>query len=163
MLLTISMAGRDGVRASDLGYLLHKHPDRVQEFAQSFGTATVFYPEAGDDRCTAALLLEVDPIRLARSRGRNAPDFSLGQYVNDRPYAASSLLAVALAGVFSTARSGRCDPARPWPTARSRSTDRAAGAAVPRRPGARASAVRAARLDRCAPPRSRWTRASRVG
>ena len=109
MLLTISMAGSDGVPASDLGYLLHKHPDRVQEFAQSFGTATVFYPESGDERCTAALMIEVDPIRLARSRGRNAPDFSLAHYVNDRPYAASSLLAVALAGVFGTARSGRCD------------------------------------------------------
>lgn len=63
--------------ATDLGYLLHKHPDRVQEFEQSFGTATVFYPEAGEDRCTVALTLEIDPIRLARSRARDAPDFSL--------------------------------------------------------------------------------------
>ena len=95
--------------ATDLGYLLHKHPDRVQEFRQSFGTATVFYPEASEDRCTVALLLDVDPVRLARSRARNAPDFSLAQYVNDRSYAASSLLGVAMADVFSTARSGRCD------------------------------------------------------
>ena len=94
--------------ATDLGYLLHKHPDRVQEFEQSFGTATVFYPEAGEDRCTVALTLEIDPIRLARSRARDAPDFSLAQYVNDRSYAASSLLGVAMADVFSTARSGRC-------------------------------------------------------
>ncbi len=94
--------------ATDLGYLLHKHPDRVQEFTQSFGTATVFYPEATEDRCTVALTLEIDPIRLARSRARNAPDFSLAQYVNDRSYAASSLLGVAMADVFSTARSGRC-------------------------------------------------------
>jgi 3' terminal RNA ribose 2'-O-methyltransferase Hen1 len=92
----------------DLGHLLHKHPDRVQQFTQSFGSATVFYPEATEERCTAALLLEVDPIRLARRRART-PDFSLAQYVNDRPYAASSLLGVALADVFSTARSGRCD------------------------------------------------------
>ncbi|GAA4559642.1 3' terminal RNA ribose 2'-O-methyltransferase Hen1 [Planotetraspora kaengkrachanensis] len=94
--------------ATDLGFLLHKHPDRVQEFGQSFGTARVLYPEASEHRCTAALLLEVDPVRLVRSRGKSSPDFSLGQYVNDRPYAASSLLAVALADVFRTARTGRC-------------------------------------------------------
>jgi len=105
VLLTISTT-RDP--ATDLGYLLHKHPDRVQEFTQSFGVATVFYPEATAGRCTAALLLDVDPIRLARGRARNSPDFSLAQYVNDRSYAASSLLAVALADVFSTARAGRC-------------------------------------------------------
>lgn len=93
--------------ATDLGFLLHKHPDRVQHFEQSFGTATVFYPEANDHKCTVALMLDVDPVRLARSRGKDSPDFSLAQYVNDRPYAASSLLAVALAKVFSTARSGR--------------------------------------------------------
>ncbi|GLW07728.1 3' terminal RNA ribose 2'-O-methyltransferase Hen1 [Microtetraspora sp. NBRC 13810] len=109
MLLTISTTARP---ATDLGYLLHKHPGRVQEFGQSFGTAHVFYPEAGEDRCTAALMLEIDPIRLVRTRGKSSPDFSLGQYVNDRPYAASSLLAVALADVFRTARAGRC-AARP--------------------------------------------------
>jgi 3' terminal RNA ribose 2'-O-methyltransferase Hen1 len=105
VLLTVSTTH---VPARDLGHLLHKHPDRVQTFTQSFGTATVLYPEATDERCTAALVLEVDPFALARRRGRT-PDFSLGQYVNDRPYAASSLLGVALADVFSTARSGRCD------------------------------------------------------
>jgi RNA repair, ligase-Pnkp-associating, region of Hen1 len=105
VLLTVSTTH---VRARDLGYLLHKHPDRVQHFTQSFGTAAVFHPEATDERCTAALFLEVDPVRLARRRQRT-PDFSLGRYVNDRPYAASSLLGVALADVFSTARSGRCD------------------------------------------------------
>jgi len=105
VLLTVSTTH---VPARDLGYLLHKHPDRVQHFTQSFGTATVVYPDATDERCTAALILDVDPVRLARRRGKT-PDFSLGQYVNDRPYAASSLLGVALADVFSTARSGRCD------------------------------------------------------
>lgn len=104
MLLTISTTHQP---ATDLGYLLHKHPDRVQEFSQSFGTARVFYPEASEERCTVALLLDVDPIKLARSR-KNSPDFSLAQYVNDRSYAASSLLSVAMAQVFSTARSGRC-------------------------------------------------------
>ena len=68
----------------------------------------MFYPEATDERCTVALLLDVDPIRLARGRARNSPDFSLAQYVNDRSYAASSLLGVALADVFGTARAGRC-------------------------------------------------------
>ena len=108
MLLTVSTTRSPAGPATDLGYLLHKHPDRVQSFPQSFGTATVFYPEATEERCTAAVLLEIDPIRLARTRGRDSPDFSLGQYVNDRPYAASSLLGVAVADVFSTARSGRC-------------------------------------------------------
>ncbi|WP_371784401.1 3' terminal RNA ribose 2'-O-methyltransferase Hen1 [Streptosporangium subroseum] len=106
MLLTISTTVRP---ATDLGFLLHKHPDRVQEFGQSYGTARVFYPEADEERCTAALMLDVDPVRLVRSRGRSTPDYTLGQYVNDRPYAASSLLAVALGDVFRTARTGRCD------------------------------------------------------
>ncbi len=106
VLLTVTTTQKP---ATDLGYLLHKHPERVQEFKQSFGTATVFYPEANEERCTVALMLDVDPIRLARSRGKNAPDFSLAQYVNDRSYAASSLLGVAMADVFSTARSGRCN------------------------------------------------------
>ncbi|HSE09532.1 MAG TPA: 3' terminal RNA ribose 2'-O-methyltransferase Hen1 [Nocardioidaceae bacterium] len=106
MLLTVSTTHQP---ATDLGFLLHKHPDRVQEFKQSFGTATVFYPEATDERCTVALMLDVDPIKLARGRARNSPDFSLAQYVNDRSYAASSLLGVAMADVFSTARSGRCN------------------------------------------------------
>jgi SAM-dependent methyltransferase len=95
--------------ATDLGFLLYKHPGKVQAFDQAYGTAHVFYPEADADRCTAALLLEVDPVRLVRTRGRTTPDFTLGQYVNDRPYAASSLLSSAMAGVFRTAMRGRCD------------------------------------------------------
>ncbi|WP_018656779.1 3' terminal RNA ribose 2'-O-methyltransferase Hen1 [Actinomadura flavalba] len=109
MLLTISTTAPP---ATDLGFLLHKHPDRVQRFDRAFGTAHVFFPDAAPERCTAALLLEVDPVGLVRTRARNTPDFSLGQYVNDRPYAASSLLASAMAGVFRTAMRGRCD-ARP--------------------------------------------------
>jgi 3' terminal RNA ribose 2'-O-methyltransferase Hen1 len=105
VLLTITTTH---VPATDLGFLLHKHPDRVQEFKQSFGVATVFYPEATHERCTVALLLDVDPVRLARGRAKKSPDFSLAQYVNDRSYAASSLLGVALADVFGTARAGRC-------------------------------------------------------
>ena len=105
MLLTITTTHRP---ATDLGYLLHKHPDRVQEFGQSFGTATVFYPVASEERCTAAVMLEVDPVRLARSRRKGSSDVSLSQYVNDRSYAASSLLGAAVAEIFSTARAGRC-------------------------------------------------------
>jgi 3' terminal RNA ribose 2'-O-methyltransferase Hen1 len=93
--------------ATDLGFLLHKHPGRVQSLRVASGTAHVFYPEAADERCTAALLLEVDPVGLVRGAGDG-----ITHYVNDRPYAASSLLAVALKGVFGTALTGRCD-ARP--------------------------------------------------
>nr|WP_269326484.1 3' terminal RNA ribose 2'-O-methyltransferase Hen1 [Kineosporia mesophila] len=105
-----STSDRDEAPATDLGYLLHKHPDRAQKFGLPVGTAHVFYPRADATTCTAALLLEVDPIALVRGRGSRPVDgFSLAQYVNDRPYAASSLLAVALGKVFKTAISGRCD------------------------------------------------------
>jgi 3' terminal RNA ribose 2'-O-methyltransferase Hen1 len=110
MLVTISTTMP---RASDLGFLLHKHPGRSQSFELPVGVAHVVWPEATDERSTVALLLEVDPIALVRRRGnRGSEGFSLGQYVNDRPYAASSMLAVALAKVFRTALTGRCD-ARP--------------------------------------------------
>jgi 3' terminal RNA ribose 2'-O-methyltransferase Hen1 len=119
MLLTITSTEAP---ATDLGFLLHKHPGRVQSFAVSAGQAHVFYPEAAEQRCTAALLLEVDPIGLARQhrggrRGTGPDGFSLAEYVNDRPYAASSMLAVALGRVFRTALNGRCE-ARPELAAR---------------------------------------------
>ena len=96
-----------------LGYLLHKHPDRLQTYPTSAGAAHVFYPEATPERCTAALLLEVDPIALVRGpAGHKHTDGELAQYVNDRPYAASSMLAVAIKEAFRTALTGRCD-ARP--------------------------------------------------
>lgn len=106
MLLTITTTAEP---ASDLGYLLHKHPDKVQRFSLAFGEAHVFYPEADLTRCTAALQVEVDPVKLVRGRPTG---FTLGQYVNDRPYAASSLLAVAIVQVFGSALNGRC-AARP--------------------------------------------------
>ncbi|MEV4923240.1 3' terminal RNA ribose 2'-O-methyltransferase Hen1 [Streptomyces roseoverticillatus] len=116
MFLTISTTGTAGSPATDLGFLLHKHPDKAQRFSTSHGTAHVLYPEAGAERCTAALLLEIDPVALvrrAKGKGRGgAPDSALAQYVNDRPYAASSLLAVAIGSVFSTALKGQCH-ARP--------------------------------------------------
>ena len=97
--------------ATDLGFLLHKHPDRVQRYDLSFGAAHVFYPEAGEARCTACLLVDVDPVELVRGKSR-AGGGLLDQYVNDRPYAASSFLSVAIGQVFSTALTGRC-AARP--------------------------------------------------
>ncbi len=90
MLLTLTLTRPP---ATDLGYLLHKHPERVQEFSLPFGAAHVFYPEASDERCTAALLLDVDPVGLIRRGVRFA---RLDQYVNDRPYVASSFVSVAL-------------------------------------------------------------------
>ncbi|MCZ6632427.1 MAG: 3' terminal RNA ribose 2'-O-methyltransferase Hen1 [bacterium] len=106
MLLTLTTTHKP---ATDLGYLLHKHPDRIQTFTLSFGQAHVFYPEATPDRCTAALLLDIDPIGLVRNR-RLPPGsaFALQQYVNDRPYVASSFLSVAIARIFGTALNGRC-------------------------------------------------------
>ncbi|MBL3669853.1 3' terminal RNA ribose 2'-O-methyltransferase Hen1 [Streptomyces sp. M2CJ-2] len=124
MFLTISTTGVPERPATDLGFLLHKHPGKAQAFSTSYGTAHVLYPEADAERCTAALLLEVDAVALVR-RGRGkgrggAPDAALAQYVNDRPYAASSLLAVALSAVFSSAMRGVCKarpelPGRPLP------------------------------------------------
>ncbi|MFE4177427.1 3' terminal RNA ribose 2'-O-methyltransferase Hen1 [Streptomyces sp. NPDC056909] len=112
MFLTISTTGTPERPATDLGFLLHKHPDRAQTFSTAHGTAHVLYPEASAERCTAALLLEIDPVALVRrSRGKGrggAPDAALAQYVNDRPYAASSLLAVALSTVFKSALRGVC-------------------------------------------------------
>jgi 3' terminal RNA ribose 2'-O-methyltransferase Hen1 len=91
------------VPATDLGYLLVKHPGRVHAFPVSTGTAYVCFPEATPERCTAALLLDVDPRRLTVREGRVPSAFTLGRYVNDRPYAASSLLAGALTRVFRSA------------------------------------------------------------
>jgi 3' terminal RNA ribose 2'-O-methyltransferase Hen1 len=95
-------------QATDLGYLLHKHPDRVHRFDLPFGQATVFYPEASDERCTASLHVQVDPLDLVRGRKGGEPSFPLEQYVNDRPYAATSFLSVAIARVYGTALAGRC-------------------------------------------------------
>ena len=103
MLLTIMTTYQP---ATDLGFLLHKHPERLQTFPLAFGQAHVFYPEAEPERCTAALLLDVDPIKLVRGPRGAA---SMEQYVNDRPYVASSFLSVAMAEVFRTAMQGRCD------------------------------------------------------
>ena len=104
MLLTVTTTHHP---ATDLGYLLHKHPERVQSFSLPFGAARVFYPEASEERCTAALLLDVDPVGLVR-RGRGVSNFALAEYVNDRPYVASSFLSVAMVTVFKSAMAGTC-------------------------------------------------------
>ena len=99
MLLTITTTHQP---ATDLGFLLMKHPDNVHSVELSFGSATLFYSEASEERCTAAITLEVDPVELVRGKGSTEE-----QYVNDRPYAASSLLSVALGRLLSTAMGGR--------------------------------------------------------
>ncbi|NLR77698.1 3' terminal RNA ribose 2'-O-methyltransferase Hen1 [Chitinophaga eiseniae] len=104
MLLTITTKRYP---ATDLGYLLHKHPAKVQTVTLTAGSAHIFYPEATDQSCTAALLLDIDPVRLVR--GNNGPaDFVLEQYVNDRPYVASSFMSAAIAQAYSSAMNGRC-------------------------------------------------------
>ena len=102
MILSITHTGEN---ATDLGYLLHKHPDNVFENNHWFGKTSVFYPVATEAQCTAALLLEVDPVNLVRGKQRS---FTLEQYVNDRPYVASSFLSVALGDAFRTAMNGNC-------------------------------------------------------
>lgn len=106
MLLTITTTYTN---ATDLGYLLHKHPNKFQSVSLSIGKAHIFYPESTTTRTTVALLLDIDPIELVRSaRNFTGKGFALGQYVNDRPYVASSFLSVAIAKAFSTAMNGRC-------------------------------------------------------
>jgi 3' terminal RNA ribose 2'-O-methyltransferase Hen1 len=100
MLLTITTTHSPAI---ELGYLLHKNPASFQTAKLPFGQAHVFFPEASDDRCTAAVLLDVDPVALVR----RSDGGSLRQYVNDRSYVASSLMSVALARLFGTAMGGR--------------------------------------------------------
>lgn len=104
MLLTITYEGQN---TQDLGFLLHKNPDRAQEFELSYGKAYVFYPEVSYARTTAALLLDIDPIDLARGK-LGSKDGGLFDYVNDRPYASTSFMSSAIARVFNTAMAGKC-------------------------------------------------------
>src|SRR5712691_278152 len=104
MLLTIRTTHQP---ATDLGFLLHKHPEHVHTREFPFGNATVFYPEASEESCTAAVLLDVDPVAIVRGRGGKGG--AEDQYVNDRPYVASSLLSVVLSRWFNSALAGRCE------------------------------------------------------
>ncbi|MDR0916302.1 MAG: 3' terminal RNA ribose 2'-O-methyltransferase Hen1 [Oscillospiraceae bacterium] len=104
MLLTIAYTGES---TPDLGYLLYKNPNRCpQSFDLAFGRAHVFYPEVTDGRTTAALLLDIDPLDLAKGKGGSG---GLFDYVNDRPYVSSSFMSVAISKVFGTAMTGRAD------------------------------------------------------
>ncbi len=105
MLLTITYKGKN---TQDLGYLLHKNPYRAQSFELSFGKAYVFYPEVSDERTACALLIDIDPIDIVRGK-QNSGERGLFDYVNDRPYVSSSFTCNALARVFGTAMTGRCD------------------------------------------------------
>lgn len=106
MLLSISTTHQP---ATDVGFLLHKNPANVRTVTLATGPAHVFYPEATAERCTAVVMVEVDPVGLVR-RGRTpsrGESFALAHYVNDRPYVASSFMSVALAKLFGTAMSGQ--------------------------------------------------------
>lgn len=111
MLITVTYEPEQGsgVDATALGFLLHKHPAKVQTFSAPVGDIHVFYPEATAERCTIAVLLEVDPVGLVRNKRFRGDAGSLDHYVNDRPYVSSSMLAVALGTVFRTAMTGRSD------------------------------------------------------
>jgi hypothetical protein len=103
VLLTISTTHSP---ARDLGYLLGKHPDRTQTFTLAHGTAHVCFPEATNERCTVALILDIDPVGLVR-RPEGDEAFALLQYTNDRPYVASSFTSVAIGRVFHQALASR--------------------------------------------------------
>jgi len=105
MLLTITYTGEN---AANLGYLLHKNPSRPQTAEFNFGKVHVFYPEVSANRCTAALLLDMDPLDLARGK-QGSTGGGLFDYVNDRPYVSSSFLSTAISRVFGTAMSGHCE------------------------------------------------------
>lgn len=105
MLLTITY---EGDQTQNLSYLLHKHYERAQQFELSYGKAYIFYPEVSDKRTTAALLLDINPIDLARGK-LGSKEGGLFDYVNDRPYASTSFMSTAIARVFGTAMNGRCD------------------------------------------------------
>ncbi|WP_163379590.1 3' terminal RNA ribose 2'-O-methyltransferase Hen1 [Cyclobacterium sp. SYSU L10401] len=107
MLLTITTTHQP---ATDLGFLLHKHPDKFQSVDLSIGQAHIFYPESAEAKTTVALLLDIDPTDMVRgARNLAGKGFALGQYVNDRPYVASSFMSVALSKAFSTAMNGKCE------------------------------------------------------
>jgi hypothetical protein len=107
MLLTLTARTAN---ARDLGYLLRKHPDKLQTFELPFGAGHVWYPLANDDACSATLFLDVDPVALVRGKSPSA-DGMVDAYVNDRPYVASSFLSVAIARLYGAALNGRSDRA----------------------------------------------------
>lgn len=95
--------------ATDIGILLHKSPFRCQSSKLSFGTVNIFYPEAAEERCTMAMLIEMDTIGMVRGRKGISLSALMDQYINDRPYVASSFISVAIARIFGSALNGRCN------------------------------------------------------
>jgi 3' terminal RNA ribose 2'-O-methyltransferase Hen1 len=125
--------------ATDLSWLAHKHPDKAQTFALSFGVAHVFYPAASDARCALTVAVEVDTVALSRGREGARASTPLEPYVNDRPYAASSMLSTAIAQVLGSALNGRCEKR---PELVERALDlRAVLPVVPARGGSRGDAL----------------------
>ncbi len=104
--LTLTAPEGSDYAASDLGFLLHKHPAHLHERDVSAGKAIIFYSAATEERATAVLYLDVDPVALVRGKGGRA-DGLLDQYVNDRAYAASSFLSVALGRSFGQSMAGK--------------------------------------------------------
>ncbi|RYZ87395.1 MAG: hypothetical protein EOP04_11780 [Proteobacteria bacterium] len=102
MFLSISTQHQE---ASDLGYLFHKHPDRVHKLDLPFGKAIVFFSELSVERSTIVLQFEVDSIGLVRGFG-GRDNSQVDLYVNDRPYVSSSLFSLALGKAFRSAMNG---------------------------------------------------------
>lgn len=93
--------------ATDLGYLLHKHPDKLQTIDLSVGKAQIFYIQASEEICSACLLLDINPLELVRNdKGPNA--YLQQHYVNDRPYTSNSFLSSAIVKAFGSAINGTC-------------------------------------------------------
>ena len=105
MLLTIETTHKP---ATDLGFLFHKNPNRCQSFELAFGKVHIFYPEATETKCTIAMLLDVDPIEMVRGGRMRKAGVHLEEYINDRPYVASSFVSVAIAQVLGSALNGQC-------------------------------------------------------
>ncbi len=109
MSITLEKTENRNYKASDLGFLLHKHPESVHEFNLSFGKAHVFYPQASDKECTAVLHAELDGIDMVKNfRIPKGSSRQLKQYVNDRPYSVNSFFTVALSNIYRTALNGAC-------------------------------------------------------
>ncbi|WP_196888668.1 3' terminal RNA ribose 2'-O-methyltransferase Hen1 [Aureivirga sp. CE67] len=107
MLLTITAKDEN---AEEISYLFHKHPDKFQTSEITVGKTHVFYPEVSKEQTTIALMLDIDPIEMVRGkRNLSGKGFSLQQYVNDKPYIASSFLSSAIIKMFSTALNGKCN------------------------------------------------------
>jgi 3' terminal RNA ribose 2'-O-methyltransferase Hen1 len=103
--LTLTAPEGADYAAHDLGFLLHKHPGHVHSRETAQGVVTILFPETGGTRTRAVIHLAVDPVALVRGKGES--EGMLDQYVNDRPYAANSLLSVALARAIGQTLAGK--------------------------------------------------------